>query len=94
MGQMNNRNLFVIYDDNDKLLSYIRDNVGTIVTPKVGDYFIYRNNLLKIVSANDCERCFFYRYNYCKLMFLEKGNIHCDYDSHINFLFQKTIDIL
>ena len=68
--------------------------IGSIVTPKEGEYYIYNNNLLKIVSANSCERCFFYPYGYCMLMFLENGNIRCDYDCHINFLFlKKVIDV-
>jgi hypothetical protein len=70
---------------------YITKVFASIVTPKEGEYYLYKDNLLKIVSANDCERCFFYPNGYCKLMFLKKGNIHCDYDSHINFLDLKKI---
>ena len=65
--------------------------LAEIVKPKEGDYFLYGNNILIIVAAHNCEQCFFYRSRYCKLMFLEKGNIHCDYDSHINFQFIKKI---
>ena len=73
---------------------YVSKVVGSIVTPKEGEYYIYKDNFLKIVSANSCERCFFYPNGYCKLMFLENGNIHCDYDSHINFLYlKKVIDV-
>lgn len=89
MEQMNKTKLYLIPDDS--FVSYIRNVIGTIVRPKVGVYYIYRNNLLKIVSANNCEGCFFFHSKFCKLMFIEKGRIHCDYDSHINFLFMKNI---
>lgn len=62
-----------------------------ITKPKEGQYFVFGNNFLKVVSAKNCENCFFYRNGYCKLMFLEKGNIHCDYDSKINFKFDKFL---
>ena len=58
MKQMNKPKLYLMQDDS--FVSYIRNVVGTIVKPKEGEYFIYKNNLLKIVSANNCERCFFY----------------------------------
>lgn len=70
---------------------YITKVFAGIVAPKEGEYYLYKDNLLKIVSANNCERCFFYPNGYCKLMFQENNNIHCDYDSHINFLFLKKI---
>lgn len=86
---MNKTKVYLIPDDS--LVWYIRNVVGTIIRPKVGEYFVFGNNLLKIVPSKNCEGCFFYPRGYCKFMFLEKGNIHCDYDSKIRFEFQKKI---
>lgn len=86
---MNKTKVYFIPDDS--LILYIGNVVGTIVRPNVGEYFIFGNNLLKIVQAQNCKNCFFYRNEYCKLMFIEKRNIHCEYDSKINFIFDKFI---
>ena len=62
-----------------------------IKKPKEGEYYIFGDNLLKVVSAKNCENCFFYTKGYCELMFSQNGNVHCDYDSGVNFKLKANI---
>lgn len=59
--------------------------------PKVGQYFIFGNNILIVVSAKNCENCFFFTKGYCELMFSQNGDVHCDYDCGVNFKLKANI---
>lgn len=64
-----------------------------ITKPKEGQYFIYGNNILKVVSAKNCENCFFYPNGYCELMYSQNGDVRCDYDSGVNFKLKANISV-